>query len=487
MSKARWLFITISLIMIAAFALTSCQPAATQAPVVEEEAPAEEAPAEEAPAEEAPATEAPADTGPKVGGTIVYATTEEPDTLDEQKSSFAVVDWIVSQIGSALVWKDVDGNYIPYMAESWEATDDGLVWTFHLKTTPKFHNGDPVTAKDWVYTINRVKAPDFVSPVSAGLFQPITKAEALDDYTLVLTLEEPFYPILENLTSSGYGGVWSQRAIEEAGDQYGWTVAIGAGPYMFVEWVQDEKIVLERNPDFTWGPIMYEGCNPGPYYIERQEFRIVPDSATILASLEAGELNYSSMDPKDVPTIEATERYEIVSGLNSGIWYLEFNVSKPPFNDVHVRRAFNYMINRDEIIEVVRLGEAVKVLGSLSPAMIGYWDGIEEIGLDYNPEKAKEEFLAAGYSYAEDGTVLTPEGEPFVLDLWTISGDEAFIKWSTVMAGQFADQGVTINIQQLEWTALADKLTDGDYEMDTMGVSWPEADILYMMYHSTAA
>ena len=75
----------------------------------------------------------------------------------------------------------------------------------------------------------------------------------MDDYTLKLTLDAPFYPILESLTSS-YAGVWSQKAIEEAGDQYGWTVAVGAGPYMFEEWVQDEKITLVRNPDFNWGP-----------------------------------------------------------------------------------------------------------------------------------------------------------------------------------------------------------------------------------------
>ena len=109
-----------------------------------------------------------------VGGTMVSASTDEPDTLDLQKSSFSITSRIVSNIGSTLVSKDTEGNYIPYMAESWEATDDGLIWTFHLKQGPKFHNGDPVTAADWAFTINRVKDPDFVSPVTGGLFAPIT-------------------------------------------------------------------------------------------------------------------------------------------------------------------------------------------------------------------------------------------------------------------------------------------------------------------------
>ncbi|MEM5775108.1 MAG: ABC transporter substrate-binding protein, partial [Anaerolineaceae bacterium] len=314
---------------------------------------------------------------------------------------------------------------------------------------------------------------------------PITKAEAVDDFTLKLTLDAPFYPILESLTSS-YAGVWSQKAIEEAGDQYGWTVAVGAGPYIFEDWVQDEKITLVRNPDFTWGPIMYEGCNPGPYNIERLEWRFVPDSATVLASLEAGELGYASVSPNDMETIEGTGMYEVVSGLDTNFRYLEFNLVNPPFNDVHVRRAFNYMINRDEVIDVVCMGQCVKILSSMSPAMIGYWPGIEEIGLDYNPEKAKEEFIAAGYSYADDGTLLNPDGTAFEADLWTDAGDTVWINWSEVMERQFAAQGVKVNIKMLEWNALADKLSSGDFQMDTMSMDWNEADVLYLMYHSTS-
>jgi peptide/nickel transport system substrate-binding protein len=417
---------------------------------------------------------------------MVFAVNEEPDTLDEQKSSFAITDDIVSNIGASLVSKDTDGNYIPYMAESWETSADALVWTFHLKTTPKFHNGDPVTANDWVYSINRVKDPNFTSPVSASLFAPITSAIALDDYTLQLTLDAPFYPILENLASPGYAGVWSQRAIEEAGDQYGWSTAIGAGPYIFKEWVQDEKLVLERNPDFTWGPEFYAGANTGPYYIETLEWRFVPDLATVLAGLEGDELSFASIDPKDIATIEDTGLYDIITGQRAHIWYLEFNLSKPPFDNVHVRRAFNYMLNRDEIIQVVRLGHGVKVLGPLSPAMIGYWPGQEEIGLDYNPDKVKEEFLAAGYTYSDYGTVLDPQGNQFVVDIWVESGDEEWMKTCQVIQGQFAALGVTLNIQQMEWTALSAKLTEGDYNLDLMGVGWSEADILYIMFHSSS-
>lgn len=420
----------------------------------------------------------------KVGGTLVLASTEEPDTLDVQKSSFAITDMVGQFIGVALVSKDTKGNYIPYMAESWETSEDGLTWTFHLRQDVKFHNGDLVTAKDWVYTFNRAKDPNFVSPVTAQMLAPVTSIEAKDDYTLLITLNEPYYYFLDNLTDSGYMGVISQRAVEEAGDKYGTTEggAVGAGPYMFKEWVQDEKIVLTRNPDYNWGPVNFEGANTGAYSIENIEFRIMPDYATILAGLESGEISYASLTPKDVAGIESTGLYNILSNLATGLNYLEFNLSKPPFDDLNVRKAFSYAIDRETIVQVVLSGEGQKALTPLSPGMPGYSADIEQYAYDYDPAKAKEAFEAAGYTYNADN-MLEKDGQPFEVTL-DCTSDETTLKMAQILVSQFETVGVKATIQSSEWGALAEKLTAGDYNVTVMGYSYSSPDILTIVFNS---
>lgn len=280
--------------LLLGLALTGCAPQASgESPASTEAVAATEAIA---------ATQAPAAAGPKVGGNLVYGLWANPDTLDTQKTNFGVMDAVMSRVGASLVAMDVNGKIIPYLAESWETSSDGLTWTFHLKQGVKFHNGDPVTAQDWVYTIQRMQDPATTSP-TAGMVEPITNVEAVDDNTLVMTLDKPFYPILDTLALSSYLGVLSKAAIDAAGTDYGTGEGgvVGAGPYRFKEWVQDEKIIIQRNPDFTWGPVYYEGCNTGPYYIDTIEFRIIPDYATSLAALDSGDLDfYDQIVSKDV-------------------------------------------------------------------------------------------------------------------------------------------------------------------------------------------
>ena len=128
---------------------------ATEAPSVTSQA------ATEAPATQ-PATEAATETGagqPVVGGTVVLADTNEPDTLDIQKSSYGITSWVTSYFGGAMLATNTDGEYVPYIAESWSANEDGTVWEFKIKDGVTFHNGDPLTAQDWVYTIERAQTP----------------------------------------------------------------------------------------------------------------------------------------------------------------------------------------------------------------------------------------------------------------------------------------------------------------------------------------
>ena len=399
---------------------------------------------------------------------------------------FSVTSMVTSYIGASLVSMDVNGKIIPYLAESWDISEDGLTWTFHLREDAKFHNGDPVTANDWVYTFERFKDPATVSP-NISMVKPITSYKAIDDYTLELKLDTPYYPMLNTLAGSSYLGVLSKRAIEEAGDQYGTTQsgAVGAGPYVFKEWVQDEKIILQRNPDFNWGPVLFEGCNSGPAYIDTIEFRIIPDYATQLAGLESGDLNYAGIQGKDVATVEATNNYTLLSSLDPAVRYFEFNLSKAPFDNEDFRQAINYSIDRDSIVKVVYpIGDGQKNLTPISPSMIGYDPAVEQAGLDYNPDKAKALFTELGYTLNADG-MLEKDGQPLVLNMIS-TPDDTTVKIAQLLIEQLKAVGIELKLQTLEWGAMSQQLVSGDFEVDLMMYGYSDTDILYLIYHSSS-
>ncbi len=416
-----------------------------------------------------------------MGGKFVYATAEQPDTLDIQKSGFGITWNVSTWIGGSLVTKDVNGNYIPYLAESWTISPDGLTWTLKLRQDVKFHNGDPLRAQDWVYTINRAKDPATKSPVTKGMVDPIKTATAEDDYTLVLTLEKPFYPMLENLTSE-YLEPYDQKAVEAEGDNYGRN-PVGVGPYKFKEWKADEYILLERNPDYQWGPKYFEGANPGPAYFDQMEYRVLPEYATQLAGFQSGDLDMIYPQPKDADAIKAQTDKTLTVTPSTATFHLIVNEKKAPFSDMNVRKAFAMAIDRQAIIKVVTNGMAVEIHGPLSPAVTGYDPNVEKVGFGFDLEQAKQLMQQAGYTYGADG-MLTKDGQPFKVTLKTPTIDY-YVKISQILQQQWKTLGVTTDIQQFEWGTLSPQYISGDFEIGTLEVGWPEADILYNWFHSS--
>ncbi|MHB9005152.1 MAG: ABC transporter substrate-binding protein, partial [Coriobacteriia bacterium] len=492
----RFLIVLFSLLIVATMVLTACAPTAEE-PVATEEAPAEEVAATEAPAEEVAPTEAPAteevapteapvvEEGPKVGGTYVLTSQEQPDTLDIQKSGFAITSGVLGWLGGSLLAKDMEGNYIPYLAESWDISEDGLTYTFHLRDDVKFHNGDPLTAHDWVYTFDRATADDFVSPVTADQLAAMSGWEAVDDYTLVITLDQPFFAILNTFTYGDYLAPYSQRAVEEAGEDYGWSSVVSVGPYKFVEWVSDEKIVLTRNEDYTWGYEPYEGANTGAYYLENVEYRILPDYTTQLAAFQAGEITAFGIQSKDLPEFEGNPNFQLLTDLNTGFYYITWNEEQWPFDDVLVRQAFSLAVDKQTIVDVVANGYGVPVDGPLSPSMIGYCPETEGTGYKYDLEAAKTKLEEAGFVMNDATGIYEKDGKPLAFTFKSLT-PETYAKYSQILIEMWREMGADVAIEQFDWPTASPQYTDGDFVMGTLHIGWPEADILYMMFHSTS-
>ena len=171
--------------------------------------------------------------GPTVGGKFTYALTQEPATLDSYKSPLLVLGYFSRLIGATLLDREPkDGTFVPYLAESWKASEDGLTWTFVLRKGVKFSTGQEVTANDWDWTFKRAKDP--ATKTSNSTFQYVDSTRAVDDYTFEIKLTQPYAPLLHALSFNMSMQVLSKDVVEKAGDAYG-RQPIGAGPYTLVQ------------------------------------------------------------------------------------------------------------------------------------------------------------------------------------------------------------------------------------------------------------
>lgn len=431
------------------------------------------------PPTQVPATSTPA---PAVGGTLVWLLSTEPDTLDIGISAGAPF-YVGRPLGETLVYRDPkDAKYVGGLAESWTVSEDGLTWEFRLRKGVKFHNGDPLTANDFVYTYTRAKDPATKSAAAGPWLAAVGRTEAPDDQTVRFVMTSTFYPFLLNLTFT-YLQPLSRAAIEKYGEQYG-RHPVGVGPYKFVDWVTGDHITLERNPDFTWAPPF---AHQGPAYIQNMEFRFIPEPSTQVAGFEAGELDLAVgiMTAKDIKRFEDNADFIVHRVPAAGIDpFLCMNVSKPPFDDIRVRQAFNMAVDRDALIKIMLLGDGMVQNGPVSPPIAGYWPGVEQIGYKFDLGKAKALMAEAGYTPGPDG-ILVKDGQPLKLTLktWTWnSGD----KVAEVVQEQYKALGVALEISLEDIGILWSEVVGGNYEFAVQGAGgYEDVELMYMMFHSS--
>ena len=420
-----------------------------------------------------------------MGGTLRIALPSDVTSLDLHKTSRGDDALVVGQwFNATLVTQNADGEYIPYLAESWEFSDDGLMWTFHLRDDVMFHNGDPVTAHDFVWTYERALDPDLASPGTGRRLSGMT-FEAPDDYTLVFNFPAPAISLLQ-FVNWGYMAPMSQRAVEELGAEYELN-PVGTGPYKVVEVRPGEGVAMERWDDYNWGPEFFDGANTGPYNFDRIEFSILPEEATRIAALESGDIDYVNgiSNPLDVAILEAAD-VTVQQAPFGQVRMIYIQNHVPPFDDALVRQALNYSVNREEITQIVTDGADQISRGPISPGMLGYDPAIEEqCGYHFDLDRAKELMQEAGYTYGDDGMLITPDGEPFSL---TMIGEpvDSGTAYMEVLQSMWRELGLDITLESTEPSILYPRLTERDYQMGYgRRGGWTSYDYLYAIYHSS--
>jgi len=420
-------------------------PPATEAPAAPAAA-VEEEPTT-APAEEPAATAEPAAaTGPKQGGFVTWAINQDPVNLIPFGAVATANHWGKEFMYDSLLEWDKDLLVQPALAESWEAPDDNT-WIFNLRPDTKFHNGDPVTADDVVYSIELQKEPP--EPGIPNSFYPaIESVEAVDEHTVKfnMTRADP--------TTEGYlaWGRYSAIIPRDAYDKWNLlTEGIGTGPFKLIEYVPNDRIEYERNPDF-W--------KEGLPYLDKLTLKILPDESGRVAALRSGEIHGCTISADTAKTLENDPDIMILKGLFSAPRVLQFTMKNQghPWEDVRVRQAISKAIDREIIMSNVFGGEAV--LSGPVPPGYGDWfisaDELVEKWFKYDIDLARQLMSDAGYA---DG---------FDITLYAIANHDAS-QTAEVVQQQLKEINVNVEVISEEIGPFAKRVGDGEFDWCSTG------------------
>lgn len=363
----------------------------------------------------------------------------EPDNLDPWLSAASDTEAIFHNVFEGLVLYDEQGAIIPGLAESWELSEDRLTYTFHLRDDVVFHNGKPMTSEDVLYSYDMLSGLTSGEPLSSR-FAVVTELEAPDDYTFVMTISEPNAAFIQS----------TRVAVLPKGYEEQATAPVGTGPYAFVEYVPGQKVVLEKNEDY------YEESRMAQ--IDEAEFYIMTDESSIIMALQSGQLDAGTVYADSADYI--TGDFEVYSAPQNMVQLWALNNTVEPFDDVRVRQALNYAVNKQEIIEGVFAGYATELYSNFSPMMgLYYNDELSEV-YTTDIEKAKELLKEAGY---EDG---------FELTITVPSNYQKHMDTAQVIIEQLKQINVKATIEPKEWAAwLEDVYTNAQYETTIVGLT----------------
>ena len=422
----------------------------------------------------APTTASPsaAASASKVGGKVTFVATTDPDTLDLHKTSNPVSSTIFGWIYEPLVYQDLDNSYKGLLAESWTVSDDNKTITFKLRKGITFTDGSPFNAAAVKFTYERLQNEGSKSPIQPTL-KNVVSMTAPDDSTFVMQLKDPYAPIFHDLQTA-YAGILSPSAVQKANNDIGRT-AVGTGPYKLGDWKTGQEITLVRNEAYNWAPALYS--NHGAPYISELHYRIIPDPASQLAALQAGEVDYLGLNAAQLPQVESDKSFKIYDSFAVGLTYLGFDAKKPPFDDPKLRRALSYAVNKTEIVQAVFENKLAKVACCpIAESIQGYDPKVADAEAKYDPAMAKSSLDAIGYKAGTGGMRTTPDGKPFQPQLYTTT-DATLGKVATLIQAQFKAVGVDLQVKQLESGALLAATPKAEHDLYLNGYSWNEPDM----------
>lgn len=395
--------------------------------------------------------------------TLIFGRGADSIQLDPSKVTDGESIYVTNQIYDGLVRYEQENTEVrPALATEWNVSDDGKTWTFTLREGVKFHDGTDFDAEDVVFNFERwATSAEFIyygymfGASEDDLGGIIENVEATGDYEVAITLSEPNAPFLQTLAMPPFG-IASPDAVEKSGEDY-FKNPVGTGPFVFGEWIPDDKITLTKNENY-FGDVAN---------VDTVIFRTIPDNGARFLELQAGSIDMmTGLNPQDIETTENDENLQVIRRPSMNVSYMAMNTEKEgPMASKEVRQAINWAIDKEKLLTLYEgIGKAAK--NPLPPSLWGYNDEVEDYG--YDVEKAKALLAEAGYA---DG---------FDVTLYTFANPRPYMPQPKVTAQaiqeMLKDVNVNVEIIENDWDTHLTATENGEHDMAFLGWTGDNGD-----------
>ena len=422
---------------------------------------------------------------PVDGGTLRFATDQEPDCLDPHVSPADMTATVDRNVVDSLVAQAPDGKIVPWLAASWKTSPDLRTYTFTLRKDVTFQDGAPLDAAAVKANLDHIAAPATKSQYAVNLLGPYTGSKVIDAHTLQVGFKKPNAPFLQ-AASTAYLGILSPKSLAKGNDALCNSV-VGSGPFSLAGWTKRSSLTLKRNPDYKWPPPFASG--QGPAHLDEVVYRFLPDDAVRLGALTSGQADLvQSLPPRSVATVKKDSKlqffYASVPGANYNLF---FNNAKGVFADENVRVAFQRSLDLDALVKSASDGQFQRGWSLIGPATVGY-DAKTENSWPYDQGLANQKLDSAGWKERDSAGYRTKDGKRLVVDwLQPPQGEQQNGPRSTLaqlIQASVKQIGIQLKLDPVPIGTYLKRYTSGEYDLADYSFVRNDPDILRLEFSS---
>mgnify|MGYP001267068983 FL=1 len=409
------------------------------------------------------------------GGNLINAMAGEPSNLIAMIAGDSASSAIAGNIFNSLLKYDENLNYVPDLAESWEISNNQKTISFKLKKGLQWADGKPLTSADVLFTWKLITNPNTRTPYASD-YQLVKKASTPDPLTFKVTYESSYAPALDTWASLH---ILPKHILkdEDINNTFFSRKPTGSSYYKLDEWISGQQVTLKANDKSVSGTPL----------IKKLISRIIPDTSSQFLELTADNIDVMNINPIQYQRVfparkDLQQKIALYKELGNGYTYLGFNLKKAPFNDIRVRQALNYAIDKDEVIKGVLLGLGEAISSPYKPGT--RWNNPNLSPYPYNPLKALKLLADAGYIKNNKGSLMK-NGKPLKFEIITNQNKQREMT-AVLIQRRLQEIGVEVSIRVIEWASFVNRFIKiGDFDVVVLGWGLSLDPDQYNIWHSS--